>query len=146
MPNTKNKYPINERVIEKMAEAGLDEMALAANTGVPKATIYRITNKQVKPNRGTLMTLAPALNTSLNYLLTGQEGTSQVGTNGNDPSVTIQMFQFLKDELVSKNALISELNQTIRALAGRPFPRPTREKSAVIRSIFQPQSRQLEAV
>lgn len=81
MPTSKSKYPINDRIIEKMAEAGLDEMALAAASGLPKATIYRIAKKEVKPNRGTVEVLARALKANFSYLFTGVHREPEVTQN-----------------------------------------------------------------
>lgn len=99
MNKKKSDYPVNDRVIEKMNEAGMDEMALAMASGIPKATIYRIVKKEVKPNRSTVQQIAKTLNANFLYLFTGNEG--ELPGEGVDPwkDVALQQVAGERDRL-----------------------------------------------
>lgn len=119
----KKDYSINDRVIEKMKEAGMDEMALAMATGLPKQSIYNLTNKEVKPTRGTIELIAKALKANFSYLFTGTE--REEVSSAPDNSLLEKTFEVLRAQLEKKDKLIDNLTTIIMGMGGNKgnFPR-----------------------
>lgn len=114
MKTKKSDYPVNDRIIEKMTEAGMDESSLAIASGVPKMTVYRITKKEVKPNRSTVEQLAKALNANFLYLFTGREGEIRTGV---DPwkDVALKQVASERDNLKMEVANLWDMIKAFRS-------------------------------
>lgn len=100
-----NDYPINDRIIEKMKETGMDVRSLSTASGLSEPGLYKIIARKGTPNRRTVKAIAKALNANFPYLWTGKEGEELLFT---DPTLEL-LFNKMDEEIKYLRSLIDQM-------------------------------------
>lgn len=104
------------RLTEKMNNKNLNKMELARISGIKKSTVYNIFNGKYNIKLETLRPIAKALDTTLDYLITGREQQYQPHTLTDDEKYLLALFNELAES--SQKLCISSIEGMVLAEKG----------------------------
>ena len=80
------------RILALMQEQNLSKADLHRLSGLKKSTFYNVFDEKTNPSKiqlGTIRAIADALNTSLDYLMTGKDSQTIMGSFGANTIISI---------------------------------------------------------